>query len=116
MFAIMKSRSLRRLLFIALINCCSSLPAETPPLSRAITIKTARFAFDFQVGDDRRLYQRAIGSADANEKLERLDEAYPQAGDGYVWEPALQVVHADGNTSTALLYEGTTRTNEAAQD
>ena len=38
-----------------------------------------------------------------NPKLKRDDELYPQAGDGYVWEPALEIVHADGNTSTALL-------------
>jgi alpha-galactosidase len=81
-------------------------PFETLDLS------TSRFSVSFQVGDDGRLYQRAIG-ADSGKRLERNDEAYPQAGDGYVWEPALQVVHADGNTSTALLYQGVLRTNEA---
>ena len=79
-----------------------------------VSIKTARFALDFQVSDDGRLYQHIIGSADANERLQRTDEVYPQSGDGYRWEPALQVVHADGNTSTALVYEGISRMNEAA--
>ena len=96
-----------------------SLFAETvqlfsPDLKQPITLRTAHFSLDFRVGDDRRLYQRAIGSGEANEKPERFDEAYPQAGDGYIWEPALQAVHSDGNTSTTLLYEGITRTNEAA--
>jgi len=99
---------LKRNMLVALICAASSLSAET------ISLKTAHFAVNFQVGDDRRLYQRAIGAADAGEKLQRTDEAYPQAGDGYVWEPALQVVHADGNTSTALLFQGVTQTNETA--
>ncbi len=46
--------------------------------------------------------------------LQRDDEFYPQAGDGYIWEPALQVVHADGNTSTALVFDDITQTNDSA--
>jgi alpha-galactosidase len=75
---------------------------------------TKNFAMTFQVGNDGRLYQRPIGADDPKAKLQRDDEFYPQAGDGYVWEPALQVVHADGNTSTALLYDGLTQTHESA--
>ena len=78
------------------------------------SLKTKGFALNFQIGDDGRLYQIPVGGADANPKLKRDDESYPQAGDGYVWEPALEIVHADGNTSTALLYQGLTRTNESA--
>ena len=74
------------------------------------------FALEFQVGDDRRLYQHAIGTtqtaAQAGESPRRNDEAYPQWGDGYIWEPALQVTHVDGNTSAALSYESATRTDE----
>jgi len=75
-------------------------------------VSTEDFALSFQVGEDQRLYQKPVG-AKPPAKLWRDAESYPQAGDGYIWEPALQVVHADGNTSTALLYEGVTRTNEA---
>ena len=78
------------------------------------SVQTRNFALNFEAGDDGRLYQRAVGAAQAGEKLQRADESYPQAGDGYVWEPALQVVHADGNTSTALVFEGVTRTNDDA--
>ena len=35
---------------------------------------------------------------------DRLTEFHPQAGDGFICEPALQVTHADGNTSTDLAY------------
>jgi len=82
------------------------------PAYETFSLKTASFALDFQVGDDGRLYQRIIGQAAGAAKLSRWDEACPQSGDGYVWEPALQVVHADGNTSTALQYAGLNRTNE----
>jgi len=86
-------------------------PVALPPYE-SFSLKTATFAVDFQVGDDGRLYQRIVGQVPEDGKLSRWDEAYPQSGDGYVWEPALQVVHADGNTSTALQYVGITRTDE----
>src|SRR6266700_510404 len=68
----------------------SSLSAESVGLSsldpkQRVTLRTAHFSLDFPVGDDGRLYQRAIGSAETNEKPQRFDEAYPQAGDGYIW-------------------------------
>jgi len=75
-------------------------------------LKTKSFAVNFRVGADNRLYQYPVGGSGPNAKLPRDDEFYPQAGDGYIWEPALQLVHADGNTSTDLLYDGVTRTNE----
>jgi len=84
--------------------------AENP----SIVLKTRSFALTFQVGDDGRLYQRPIGGGDSAAKLKRDDEFYPQAGDGYVWEPALEAVHADGNTSTKLVYDSSTQTNETA--
>jgi alpha-galactosidase len=78
------------------------------------SVNTKNLTLNFEVGDDGRLYQRAVGASDANVKLQRTDESYPQAGDGYIWEPALQVVHADSNTSTALIFEDITRTNDDA--
>lgn len=87
-------------------------PVALPPYE-IVSLSTKSFALNFEVGDDGRLYQRAIGTGGDKQKSQRYDEAYPQAGDGYIYEPALQVVHADGNTSTALIYEGLTRTNEA---
>lgn len=87
-----------------------------PPVAlrayETFAVQTKTFALNFQVKDDGRLYQRAIGGAE-NSKLLRTDEAFPQWGDGYIWEPALQVIHADGNTSTALHYDGLTHTPES---
>jgi alpha-galactosidase len=96
-----------------MMNGGFAAPAALPP-SETFALKTKSFAVNFQVGKDRRLYQIPIGGTDANAKLPRTAEFYPQAGDGYVWEPALQLVHSDGNTSTDLLYDGLTHTNESA--
>jgi alpha-galactosidase len=93
-------------LFLAEIGAAQS------PAPEKFSVQTKNFALNFATGDDGRLYQRAVGAADADAKLLRPDESYPQAGDGYVWDPALQVVHADGNTSTALIFDGVTRTND----
>ncbi len=95
------------------MNEGASRPTSLPQYEM-ISLKTASFKIDFQIGGDGRLYQRAIGAASENERLQRWDECYPQSGDGYIWEPALEVVHADGNTSTALKYQGVTRTNATA--
>jgi len=84
-------------------------PTALPP-NETFNVATKSFNLKFEIGDDGRLYQHAVDTA--NVKLERADESYPQAGDGYIWEPALQVIHADGNTSTALVYDGITRTND----
>lgn len=97
----------------AKIEMKEDAPVALPPYE-VFKLKTRSFVVTFQVGDDGRLYQLPIGANDPTAKLSRDDEFYPQAGDGYVWEPALQVIHADGNTSTALLYDGLTRTKESA--
>ncbi|MES1180554.1 MAG: alpha-galactosidase [Verrucomicrobiota bacterium] len=102
----MKIPFIKRLALAALVCAAPSLSAK--PFS----VQTESFAVNFQVGDDGRLYQISIG-ADSKMKLSRDDEFYPQAGDGYIWEPALQVVHADGNTSTDLHFENVTQTNES---
>jgi alpha-galactosidase len=84
-----------------------SATAKPPPPLEIFTVQTKSLVLNFEVGSDGRLYQRAVGA-------EYAEESYPQAGDGFVWEPALQVVHADGNTSTALIFESVTRTNDDA--
>jgi len=87
-------------------------PSALQPCEK-FSLQTKSFAVPFQVGGDGRLYQRPIGAGDDAQPPKRDDESFPQAGDGFVWEPALQVTHADGNTSTTLLYVGMTRSNEA---
>src|SRR5580693_2848833 len=53
-----------------------------PALAEKISVGTKDFTLNFQVGDDRRLYQQPIGVEESNWKLQRDDEYYPQAGDG----------------------------------
>ena len=79
------------------------------PDSRLIRIATAHSALVLFPGDDGRLYQLAYGKAAAlpsapKRAPSREAEFHPQYGDGFTCEPALQVTHADGNTSTALAY------------
>jgi alpha-galactosidase len=90
----------------------AAAPVALAP-NESLSLKTRNLTLDFEVGEDGRLYQRAIGAGAQKGRPQRADEAYPQAGDGYIWEPALQAVHADGNTSTSLLYQGVERTQEA---
>lgn len=90
-------------------------------------IATAKSAITLCVGDDGRLYQLgygAIGTTPAVPKDlpatggdragDRLAECYPSFGNGYLNEPALQATHADGNTSTDLVYVShSTRADDA---
>jgi alpha-galactosidase len=96
---------------ITMADGAANLQALAP--YEKFSVATKNFAVNFEVGDGGRLYQRAIGAVGEGKELQRTDEAYPQAGDGYIWEPALQVVHADGNTSTALVFDSVTRSNDA---
>src|SRR5687767_15176677 len=84
-------------------------PTQPIVAKHRITIPTARAAIQLYVAqDDNRLYQLAYGAIGDDQKLptrlNRLDEFYPPGGDGFIAEPALQVAHADGNTSTSLVY------------
>ncbi len=93
--------------------CCCGLRAASSSTNQheRFSVSTKGLTLNFQVGDDGRLYQTPIGGPAAKGRYHRDDEAFPQAGDGYIWEPALELVHADGNTSTTLAFDGVTRTN-----
>ncbi|HEY1490744.1 MAG TPA: NPCBM/NEW2 domain-containing protein, partial [Verrucomicrobiae bacterium] len=57
-----------------------AVPVVLPPFEQ-FSVGTGNFSLNFEVGGDGRLYQRAVGAADANAKLLRTEECYPQAGD-----------------------------------
>ena len=67
---------------------------------RPIRIETAHAALALFVDDDGRLMQRAFGAKAVDEPDAQI--AFPAAGDGWTFEPALQATHADGNASTDL--------------
>src|SRR5579862_6402838 len=117
-FQTMQQRNtlLRIAAMLAAILCTTNNSTAAPnplPAHDKFDIKTKTFDVGFEVGGDGRLYQMPVGGKAPDKKHIRDAEAYPQAGDGYVWEPALELVHADGNTSTALHYIGMTQTNES---
>ena len=45
--------------------------AAPPPAPEKFSVQTKNFTLDFQVGEDGRLYQRAVGAADASQTLLR---------------------------------------------
>lgn len=105
-------RPLRRafVLLGAIALAASSVRAAGPE-TRPVSIETAHSQLLLYVASDGRLYQAGLGAPGQKVKVpakgpNRADEFYPQAGDGFSNEPAIQVVHADGNTSTDLLYVG----------
>ena len=83
--------------------------ASTSADPRLIRITTAHSELVLFMGDDGRLYQLTYGSAGLPVSVpkrapSREAEFHPQYGDGFICEPALQATHADGNTSSALVY------------
>lgn len=79
----------------------TSGPAPIPMRDlRPVRIETAHAALAYYVDEEGRLFQRSFG-AKATESTES-SIGYPASGDGWVLEPALEVKHADGNTSTDL--------------
>lgn len=115
-------------LICAIASACSSLLRAQPvgqgnqsvtnANDRLITISTANSRLDLWVGSDKRLYQLGMGSTGTETALPVKDppretEFYPASGDGFILEPALQVTHADGNTSTDLRFVSVASTNSA---
>ncbi|HWS85873.1 MAG TPA: glycoside hydrolase family 36 N-terminal domain-containing protein [Pyrinomonadaceae bacterium] len=85
----------------------ASAQARAEP--RVINVSTAGSSLTLLAAGDGRLYQLGYGrpkqsAVRPSRTPAREDEFYPQAGHGFVLEPAVQAVHADGNTSTDLVY------------
>jgi alpha-galactosidase len=80
----------------------------TPASGESINIATAHSVLMLRVGADKRLYEVHYGAPHKaiapTELLARETEFYPPSGNGFILEPALQVAHPDGNTSTDLNY------------
>lgn len=99
------------LLLLALLGAAPFVRAQSrpPAETRLINVSTARSSLTLVAAGDGRLYQLGYGRlrqgtvAPARTPA-REDEFYPQSGNGFILEPAVQAVHADGNTSTDLVY------------
>jgi alpha-galactosidase len=95
-------------LLAALVKVPAADFQTTPASGESIQITTAHSALMLRVGADKRLYEIHYGAPQkdvaATDILARETEFYPQSGDGFILEPALEVTHPDGNTSTDLIY------------
>jgi alpha-galactosidase len=86
------------------------VPPAQPTASLVIDVGTTRARYHLMVEADGRLYNARFGSlpiprqATEGSGGDSLTEAYPTSGTRYVFEPALRVIHADGNTSTDLVF------------
>src|SRR5581483_10913333 len=102
-------RTLARRCALAFALVTGAFAAAPPP---PIVIRTAHSELALAVGGDGRLYELGFGAIRPRAALRgppaREDEFHPPGGNGYLLEPALAAVHADGNTSTELAYAGHT--------
>jgi alpha-galactosidase len=79
------------------------LSQTTPP----IVIQTKNASLVFTIGKNHRVYQSYLGARLANTEYSTLSggqEAYLTAGMENLFEPAIRMVHADGNPSLELTY------------
>lgn len=83
----------------ARVTTSGSTPVPMRDL-KPIPIETAHALLSLYVDDEGRLLQRPLSAKGAESGDGH--EAYPPAGDGWIFEPAISVQHADGNTSTDL--------------
>ena len=106
---------LRSLCGLLLLTGFAPARAQTPP--PAIAIETAHVSLVLTVGTNQKLYQTYLGpklSAADRQALPRPgpfdaympapNEAYTPAGTDNLFEPAIGMVHADGNPSLALQF------------
>lgn len=95
---------------VIIISAFSTVFSQTNTTQGTFRIKTDNSELVFLVGKDNYLYQ--LDYSKGKEKytlpargIVREKEFYPPSGNGYISEPALMAVHADGNTSTELFYQ-----------
>lgn len=82
-----------------------------------IVIETEKISLIFTVGDHGRLYQSYLGNKLSPASKALLapghGEAYVPSGGDNLFEPAVRMIHADGNPSLELVYESHTVKNES---
>src|SRR5215213_2921909 len=95
------------LLFLLMLACNMQVVAQR------IVIETKNTELVLSVGNNKRLYQSYFGkklAAADREQLRQQREAYLTAGMESQFEPAIRIVHADGNPSLELKYVSHTAT------
>ena len=99
-----------RFLLISIILFCTELQAQMKP----IVIETKNFSMVLTINNKQRLVQSYIGKKLAVADYDQMkggQEAYIAAGMENQFEPAIRIVHTDGNPSLELRYISHTSTN-----
>jgi alpha-galactosidase len=101
----LKTLRLRALSGLSLLLIGFSAAAQS---TSPIVIETEHVSLVLAVGQRQKLYQTYLGpklaTAAEYQQLPQRHEAYPPAGTDNLFEPALRVVHADGNPALALQF------------
>lgn len=98
--------------FLLMLLVFFSLKGQTATTGETFKISTRNSVLTLMVGNDSLLYQLGYGSPHTPlytipvKGIPREKEFYPASGNGFIAEPAIEVNHADGNTSTDLYYRG----------
>ncbi|QDA62349.1 alpha-galactosidase [Hymenobacter jejuensis] len=94
--------------FISLLVFVSQFSAQGQTPTPPIVIETAHVGLVLAVGDQQKLYQTYLGprltTAADYQLLPARHEAYPPAGTNNLFEPAIRVLHTDGNPSLSLAF------------
>jgi len=101
-----------RIIIILLVSLVGKVIAQS---NKQILIETQNSALVFTIGSNQKLFQSYLGSrfnrsADYAAMQSTRREAYIAAGMEDLFEPAIRIVHADGNPSLVLQYVNHTST------
>jgi alpha-galactosidase len=100
----MRKSILTATLLLLQVSAMAQAPAASA--TPTIVVETEHVSLVLTVGANHKLYQRYLGTrlpaAADYAPLPFRHEAYPPAGTDNLFEPALRMVHADGNPSLAL--------------
>ena len=102
----MKNNFLILLLFLLVVSAEAQFP-QAPEPQKQIVVETENTALVFSVGTNHKLYQVYLGEKLKNPGDYKLlpiqHEAYIPSGTDNLFEPAIKVLHNDGNPSLELL-------------
>jgi alpha-galactosidase len=100
----------KNIIFLILILAVVNLKAQFPPApqtQKQIIIETDKTSLVFSVGKNQKLYQVYLGEKLMNPEdyktLPNQHEAYVPSGGDNLFEPAIKMLHNDGNPSLELL-------------
>lgn len=102
----MKKKFLLLILVLGVVNLKAQFP-PAPQTQKQIIVETERMALVFSIGKNQKLYQVYLGEKLVNPEdyktLPNQHEAYIPSGTDNLFEPAIKMLHNDGNPSLELL-------------